>query len=255
MPLERAEGLILRLHDFSESSKVVTLYTREFGKIRALAKGGKRLRSPFESALDLLAHIRMVLVHKSGGALHLLTEATQASRFSGLRDTLDGLNGGYLVAELLGDWTEENDPHPRLLDEALTTLTRLAMGGVGGDGARAALARFESVLLWELGYRPELERCIGCARRALNGPLAFGFGQGGIMCTPCRQQQRGWRELTDGTWRIARELTRQAGGAAEGDGPLAGCDSATRRQVARWLGEYLSWIRGRRPRLMGWQET
>ena len=143
MPLERAEGLILRLHDFSESSKVVTLYTREFGKIRALAKGGKRLRSPFESALDLLAHIRMVLVHKSGGALHLLTEATQASRFSGLRDTLDGLNGGYLVAELLGDWTEENDPHPRLLDEALTTLTRLAMGGVGGDGARAALARFE----------------------------------------------------------------------------------------------------------------
>ena len=62
-------------------------------------------------------------------------------------------------------------------------------------------------------------------------------------------------KLTDGTWRIARDLTRQAGGAEEGDGPLAGCDSATRRQVARWLGEYLSWIRGRRPRLMGWQET
>ena len=77
MPLERAEGLILRLHDFSESSRVVTLYTREFGKMRALAKGGKRLRSPFESALDLLAHARIVLVRKSGGALHLLTEAVR----------------------------------------------------------------------------------------------------------------------------------------------------------------------------------
>lgn len=255
MPLERAEGLILRLHDFSESSRVVTLYTREFGKMRALAKGGKRLRSPFESALDLLAHARIVLVRKSGGALHLLTEAVQATRFSGLRENLEGLNGGYLVAELLGDWTEENDPHPRLMDEALATLGRLASPGQTAEGARAAVARFESVLLWELGYRPELERCVGCARKALKGPLAFGFGQGGILCPVCRRDQRGWRELSDGTWRVAMELTHQAAGAESGEGPLTGCDAATRRQVARWLGEYLSWIRGRRPRLMGWQEA
>ncbi|MFM7109505.1 MAG: DNA repair protein RecO [Planctomycetota bacterium] len=255
MPLERAEGLILRLHDFSESSRVVTLYTREFGKMRALAKGGKRLRSPFESALDLLTHARIVLVRKTGGALHLLTEAVQATRFGGLRDNLEGIHGGFLVAELLGDWTEENDPHPRLLDEALATLARLSAGTLSGEAARAAVARFESVLLWELGYRPELERCVGCTRKALAGPLAFGFGHGGILCPVCRRDQRGWRELSDKAWKAALELTRQAAGEESGDGPLAACDGDTRRQVARWLGEYLGWIRGRRPRLMGWQET
>lgn len=255
MPLEHAEGLILRLHDFSESSRIVTLYTREFGKLRALAKGGKRLRSPFESALDLLAHARIVLLRKSGGALHLLTEAVQATRFAGLRENLEGLNGAYLVAELLGDWTEENDPHPRLMDEALAILGRLASPGLDAGSARAAVARFESVLLWELGYRPELERCVGCTRKAVKGPLAFGFGQGGILCPVCRQGQRGWRELSDGAWRTAVELTRQAAGVETGAGPLAGHGDPTRREVARWLGEYLSWIRGRRPRLMGWQET
>jgi len=72
---EKALALVLRTTDWSETSRIATLWTREFGKVRALAKGGRRLKSNFESALDLLTVCSIVLLRKSSGGLDLLTEA------------------------------------------------------------------------------------------------------------------------------------------------------------------------------------
>ena len=75
MATEKALALVIRTHDWSESSRIATLWTREIGKVRALAKGGRRLKSNFESALDLLTVCDIVLIRKSSGSLDLLTEA------------------------------------------------------------------------------------------------------------------------------------------------------------------------------------
>src|SRR5713101_4093370 len=98
MATEKAQALVLRTTDWSESSRIATLWTREFGKVRVLAKGGRRLRSAFENGLDLL------------------TEAQVVQRFPRLGTHLPSLYGAYYVAELLDAWTEENDPHPALFD-------------------------------------------------------------------------------------------------------------------------------------------
>src|SRR5438128_6100414 len=120
--MEKAVGLVLRTTDWSETSRIATLWTREFGKVRVLAKGGRRLKSNFESALDLLTVCSMVFLRKSSGGLDLLTEARVVERFPRLRTDLAVLYAGYYVAELLSDWTEEYDPHPNLFDEALDAL-------------------------------------------------------------------------------------------------------------------------------------
>src|SRR5262249_13382356 len=82
MPSEKALGLVIRTADWSETSRIATLWTRELGKVRVLAKGGRRLKSSFESGLDLLTLCRIVLLRKSPGSLDLLTEAQVAKRFS-----------------------------------------------------------------------------------------------------------------------------------------------------------------------------
>src|SRR5438552_8454853 len=82
MPAEKALALVLKTTDWSESSRIATLWTREFGKVRALAKGGRRLKSSFESSLDLLTLCDIVLVRKTSGALDLLTEARVRERFA-----------------------------------------------------------------------------------------------------------------------------------------------------------------------------
>src|SRR3984957_13706725 len=111
MPTEKAIALVLRVVEFSETSSGVTLFTREFGKIRGLAKGARRLKGPFESALDLLATCRIVFLRKSSDALDLLTEAKLERRFRPAKGDLAALYAAYYLAELLDELTDDNDPH------------------------------------------------------------------------------------------------------------------------------------------------
>src|SRR5881275_1842479 len=103
---EKGIALVLRTVDWSETSRIVTLWTKEFGKVRALAKGGRRLKSNFDVALDLLTVCGIVLIRKTSGGLDLLTEAQVQERFPQLRRDLAALYAGYYVAEMLGDWTQ-----------------------------------------------------------------------------------------------------------------------------------------------------
>src|SRR5712691_8275511 len=130
MPAEKALALVVRTTDWSETSRIATLWTREFGKVRVLAKGGRRLKSAFENALDLLTLCDIVLLRKSSGSLDLLTEAQVVERFPQLRTDLPALYAAYYVAELLSDWTEDYDPHPSLFDEAVQALRTLGGPGV-----------------------------------------------------------------------------------------------------------------------------
>src|SRR5204863_9569444 len=160
MAAEKALALVLRTTDWSESSRIATLWTREFGKVRVLAKGGRRLKSNFENALDLLTLCRIVFLRKSSSSLDLLTEAQVVERFPRLRSDLPALYAAYYIAELLSDWTEDYDPHPLLFDEALAALQDLGAGeGQGKPPTGPRLARFEVVLLRDLGYSPTLDIC------------------------------------------------------------------------------------------------
>jgi DNA repair protein RecO (recombination protein O) len=244
MPAEKALALVVRTSDWSETSRIVTLWTREFGKVRALAKGGRRLRSNFEVALDLLGVCSIVVLRKSSGGLDLLTEAQVAERFPRLRTDLKAMYAATYLAELLSDWTEDNDPHPALFDEALAALRDF--GGEGVDtGLR--LAAFELVLLRELGYSPALDRCAGCGQpRTSSGRVAFSPAGGGVLCPVCRPSQRDCRPLSGAAWRTMVQLA--GSGRAEGTSP------AVRREVRQVLGQYITYQMGRQPRLLPYLE-
>ena len=170
MAAEKALALVVRGTDWSETSRIATLFTREFGKVRALAKGGRRLKSNFDTAFDLLSVCRVVFLRKAHGGLDLLTEAQLAERFPALRQDLSALYAGYYVAELLADGTQDYDPHPELFDAALATLR-----GLGGDTADppAAVTAFELVWLRELGYSPRLDAWVSAESKTLRTSFAL----------------------------------------------------------------------------------
>lgn len=237
---EKALGLVLRTTDWSETSRIATVWTRELGKVRVLAKGGRRLKSNFESALDLLTLCTIVLLRKSSGSLDLLTEAQVKERFPRLRTDLPALYAGYYIAELLSDWTEDYDPHPALFDEALATLRDLGAPGVA-TGPR--LARFEMVLLRELGYSPVLDRCAACGAE-VPAAAAFSPAAGGIVCRDCQDRHRERRPLSA----EGRHMLRQLGEPGERwQGPW---NQATRAEVRELLNQYVTYLLGRRPRLL-----
>ena len=247
MSAEKATALVLRTTDWSESSRIATLWTREFGKVRVLAKGGRRLKSNFDNALDLLTLCGIVFLRKSSGSLDLLTEAQVIQRFPRLRTDLAALYAAYYVAELLSDWTQDYDPHPLLFDEALDTLRTLGDADrpeTSATGAR--VARFEMVLLRELGYSPVLDHCGGCGGSVQETELAFSPASNGVLCRRCREGQRDSRPLSPPTWRTLQDL------AAPGDAWRRPWSPETRAEVRHLLGQYVTYLLGRRPRLLSY---
>jgi DNA repair protein RecO (recombination protein O) len=183
MSSEKADAIVIRSVDFSESSLIVTLFTREFGKIGAMAKGAKRLKSPFEPSLDLLALCRIVFLHKTSDALDLLTEAKLQRRFRLPGRNLLNLYSGYYVAELLGELTDENDPSPELFNLADDTLAALS----AGESPARYVTRFELGLLRILGHIPSLDLCAECGQKpSTTARIAFGQIDGGVLCDKCR---------------------------------------------------------------------
>jgi DNA repair protein RecO (recombination protein O) len=241
MAAEKAIGIVLRTTDWSETSRIATIWTREFGKVRALAKGGRRLKSTFESALDLLTVCRIVLLRKSSGSLDLLTEARVERRFRRLRTDLSALYAAYYVAELLADWTEDYDPHPILFDEAVATLDDLGQAP-GINGPR--LARFELVLLRELGYSPSLATCAACGEPLTGRGLVFSAAAGGILCGRCLAGYSDRRPLSPEGWQALRTLAESDAGWREN------LDPAARAEVRQVLSQYVTYLMGRRPKLL-----
>jgi len=202
MALERTIGLIIRFTDYSETSRIVTLYSRELGKVRGLAKGGRRLKSNFESALDLLSVCSIVLLRKQSGGLDLVTEARVVERFAGLAKHLEALYGGYYLAELLNEFTQENDPHPALFDAALATLRQLSQG----KGIAEEILRFETLLMREAGFAPILRECAFCHRRLPQEGLRFDPNAGGILCPECQPRARYAKPISPAAWQALHRL-------------------------------------------------
>ncbi len=242
MPAEKATAIIVRTVDFSETSLVLTLFTREFGKLGALAKGGRRLKGPFDSALDLLALCRIVFLRKSSDSLDLLTEAKLLRRFRPPGRDLRPLYAGYYVAELLRELTDENDPSPQLFDLADGTLAALA----AGEPASRHLMRFELGALRLLGHTPSLVECVECGRPVpLRGRVAFGLSDGGVLCPQHRSGKRHVAAVTPGTLETMKQFTDLHSHAWR----HLTIDSRTLGELRGVLNQYFSHLMGKKPRM------
>ena len=242
MPAVRSDALVLRSVDVFETSRVLTLFTRDLGKVSALAKGARRLKSPFNSGLDLLSVCDIVLLHKASDALDLLTEAVLVERHEPFRRDLAALYAGYYVAELLHDLTDHHDPHPRLFDAARVTLRHL-----GDPFLRPRrVLRFELACLRELGHMPALEACVHCGEvvDSSGEAVAFGLATGGVLCPSCRPGQPHVATLSGRTIAALRALAEPGDAWRDPDLPV-GAARAT-------VGAVVSHLMGRRPRMLSY---
>ncbi|MDR3638314.1 MAG: DNA repair protein RecO [Isosphaeraceae bacterium] len=245
MPAVRSMALVVRSVDVFETSSVVTLFTRELGKVSALAKGARRLKSPLQGGLDLLGVSDIVWLHKASEALDLVTEAAPVERFASLRRDLAALYAGYYVAELLTDLTDFHDPHPKLFDAAVVTLRHL-----GEPALRSRrVFRFELACLRELGLMPALDICAHCGAvvepEGDPGAVAFGLATGGVLCPACRPGQPHVATLSGRTLDALRALASPGSAWRELEAV-----PATLGPVRATLAAVVSHLLGRRPRML-----
>ena len=184
MTAVKDKAVCIGKRNYSETSQIVTLFSRGQGKIRALAKGSRRERGKFGGGIDVLAEGEILFVPPHGeGTLAILTEFDLQESFTNLRQDLPALPCAEYMSYLIGEFTEEFDPCEKLYVAFVSALKRL------GPQCRSELVLldFELTLLREIGLSPVWGRCSSCG-----GPLGtdaqhlyFSSGSGGMLCRDC----------------------------------------------------------------------
>jgi len=189
----RVEAVVLRHADWGEADRLLTLYTRERGKVRAIAKGARKIRSRKAGHLEPFTRVTLQLAR--GHDLLIVTQADTLDAYLAIHENLDKTSHAAYAVELLDRFTYEEDTENyrifNLLTEALARLEQEADPWL-------ALRYYEVRLLDILGYRPHLFECANCSRLIKAEDQYFSAAQGGVICPACGTGLPGiWRVTVD----------------------------------------------------------
>jgi DNA repair protein RecO (recombination protein O) len=194
----QADALVLRRSDLGEADRIVTLFTREHGKLRAVAKGIRRPTSKLGGHLELFTHSRLLLAR--GQNLAIITQAETSQSFIGLRDDVFRATFACYSAELIDRLLVENSADPEAFDLLVLALARISTD----RQPEIATRLFELQLLGHLGYRPQLHRCASCEATLRPDGNAFSAPAGGVLCPDCLQFDPGARPLSTNAFKVLR---------------------------------------------------
>lgn len=184
MRLYKTEAVVLTDSDLGDQDKVITLFSKDYGKVKAVAKGARRLKSRFSPAIQMLSYVTVVLYKSRRIDMDTLSECEINSSFLGIRNDLLRLAYGYYVAELIMKFVQGSETPRFLFDLLLKTLFSLEK--IPKESLPALIHGFELKMLTILGYRPFLEGCIDCGRPIKkSNSLYFSGYEGGILCPSC----------------------------------------------------------------------
>ncbi len=181
----REPAICLQAIDFSETSQVVHLLTRDAGVVHLLAKGSKRPKSRI-GRLDLLAEGEAVYIPPRGEKMGTLTEFAHKTSHNPLRRRLARLNAAIYMVEITRMLLAEADPHPPVFDLLVAALARLDREDAP---PQAVLAYFQWRTLRHVGLLGEMDRCVGCGAAIPTVPAYFTSGEGGLLCRDCEPGQ------------------------------------------------------------------
>lgn len=173
----RSHAVVLHGRDWREADKLVTLLTREAGKVTVVARGVKKQKSKFAALVEPLT-LGHFLLHR-GKSMDTLIQGEIIKPYASLRQDLLHYAYGQYFCELCQRALPDGEPALGVFSLLVAALEMLEKDGVPARVARC----FELNLLDELGFRPALEECIHCGGQA--GPFQFDVVHGSLVCASC----------------------------------------------------------------------
>jgi DNA repair protein RecO (recombination protein O) len=180
MPTYQADAIVLRRLDYGEADRIVTLLTREYGKLAAIAKGARRGKSKVQGSLDLFERSNMMLA--KGRNLDVVAQVERRGDARHISGNLQRTAYACLVAEVVDKVLEDRHPVDEIFDLVVMTLGDL---NIVDRSPRADGAWFLMRILDVLGYLPQLRDCPSCAAELPEEPGWFSPLLGGVLCARC----------------------------------------------------------------------
>ena len=198
----RTEAVVLRRQDFGEADRLVTLFTPQHGKLRALAKGARKPASRKTGHLELFSRSDLLLAR--GREMDLVTQAAMLEAFRPIREDLYLTSCATYAVELLDRFTLDGTENRPLYD-----LLVRALGWLGGPADPGLTLRYyELQLLALVGYRPELQRCLRRGETIREEDQFFSAADGGVVCPKCGPETHGALPISAAALKYLRYLQR-----------------------------------------------
>lgn len=236
-------AVVLRRLDYSETSQVLAMLTREHGQQRLIAKGIKRsTKTRTAVGIDLLELGDLIYTRRPGreDTLGTLIEWRQRENFAHLRRDLVRWYAAQYAAEVTSHLTEIHDPHPDLFDALSLFFARSAT-----DEATAALGEYLWSMLKGIGLQPDLFHCVNCKRTVEQEPeLYFSSRLGGAICRDCEPTAIEKRRIDPAIPRALAGVGKNRNGSRSAAGTPA-------MSIFQLLDYHLTETAGRRLRLTG----
>lgn len=186
--LFRTKGIVLKSIKLNEADKIITLFTQDYGKIKAIAKGIRKTRSQFGSSLENLTLLN-ILAYR-GKTLNIVSQTEIIHSFFSQCKNLQKYGLATFCAEMVDRVTAEEDPN-----DSIYTLLKNFLWLLKDDKNPLLLVEsFKWKLLVILGFQPALDRCVQCNRLITKEPFhRFDVKRGGIVCSVCRNEDHDYQ--------------------------------------------------------------
>ncbi|WP_088041776.1 DNA repair protein RecO [Bacillus sp. EAC] len=179
--LQRVEGIVLRANPYGESNVIITLLTRELGKIGVVARGAKKTNSRLASVTQLFTYGSFLI--QKGSGLGTLSQGELIDSFRDVRGDLFATSYASIIVELTDKAIDEKKNNPYLFELVLQLLQHMNEGA----DAEVLAYLFMTKMIPVLGYPPFFDNCINCRCSANeNVFVAFSVKEGGFLCQRCK---------------------------------------------------------------------
>ena len=199
MPTYQADAVVLRRLDYGEADRILTLLTREHGKLAAIAKGSRRAKARSGNSLDLFARSRMMLA--KGRNLDVVAQVERRGDVRNISGDLRRTAYACLVSEIADKVLEDRHPMDDVFELVAGTLDRL---NDPGRSARADTSWFVMRMLDLLGYAPQLIDCPGCAKPLPEADAWFSPLLGGVLCADCGSHEQSGSPVSVNALKVLR---------------------------------------------------
>ncbi|HID96427.1 MAG TPA: DNA repair protein RecO [Candidatus Latescibacteria bacterium] len=206
MAILKTKAIVLKSHKWSESSRIVTLLSGDFGKIRVIAKGARRPKSGLERPLQPLTLSSIIFYKKENRNLHILSQADPINHFLDVKSNLKKLTYASALCELSDRMTTYEQPDRALYETLIDGLRKIE--DMPDHQTEKLFWYFKLKIFKILGYSPSFSRCSRCGIHPRTPLLSFSPGLGGILCNGCSYEDPKAPSIHLGTVRFLGRLTK-----------------------------------------------
>lgn len=213
MPAQKTHAIVIRAFPLREAHKIITFYTPDFGKVKAMAYGVKSPKSKLSGSLELLNHGMLLFNYRENRDLQNLSSFELIEGFDGIRNDFARITYGCYLAELVDAIASEGDANPEIFDLLRNTYQFL----VDTDDIPLLARVFEIKFLDLAGYAPQLSQCANCSSVVTASPIKntqsapvmlFSVRHGGLLCGDCQHRDTSAFSIAPGSCELLKTLRK-----------------------------------------------